>query len=103
MKNFILFKEYIPKHMQYTYSNFKGIADFHEILYQIPFDHLYYGTDYKIKGYKFKRFEEDIVLHYAQNKKEDYLLPLNFKHLNLPEPNMVYNKIDVLPIEVEQL
>ena len=103
LRNFILFKEYIPKQMQYMYFNFNGIADFHEILYQIPFDHLYYGTDYKIKGYKFKGYEEDIVLHYAQNKKEDYLPPLNFKHLNLPEPNMVYKQIDVVPTEVEPL
>ena len=103
LRNFILFKEYIPKHMQYMYFNFNGIADFHEILYQIPFDHLYYGTDYKIKGYKFKGFEEDIVLHYAQNKKEDYSPPLNFKHLNLPGPNQVYKEIDLVKTEIEDL
>ena len=103
LRNFILFKEYIPKHMQYMYFNFNGLSDFHEILYQIPFDHLYYGTDYKIKGYKYKGFEEDIVLHYAQNKKEDYLPPLNFKHLNLPGPNMIYKEIDLVRTEVEQL
>ena len=103
LRNFILFKEYIPKHMQYMYFNFNGLADFHEILYQIPFDHLYYGTDYKIKGYSFKGFEEDIKLNYAQNKKEDYSPPLNFKHLRLPGPNQIYKEIDVVPTELDYL
>ena len=78
--------------MQYMYFNFNGLADFHEILYQIPFDHLYYGTDYKIKGYAYKGFEEEIKINYAQNKKEDYSPPLNFKHLNLPGPNKLIKK-----------
>ena len=103
LRNFILFKEYIPKHMQYMYFNFNGLADFHEILYQIPFDHLYYGTDFSIKGYAYKGFEETIILNYAQNKKEDYSPPLNFKHLNLPGPNKVYKEIDLVPTEVEDL
>ena len=103
LRNFILFKEYIPKHMQYMYFNFNGLADFHEILYQIPFDHLYYVTNYKIKGFAYKGYEEDIILHYAQNKKEDYSPPLNFKHLNLPGPNKVYKEIDLVADELEDL
>ena len=77
MRNFILFKEYIPPAMNYMYFNFVGLKDFNEILYQIPFDHLYYGTDYKIKGYRYGGFEEDIILNYAQNKKVDYSAPIN--------------------------
>ena len=103
LRNFILFKEYIPKHMQYMYFNFNGIADFHEILYQIPFDHLYYGTEYYIKGYGYKGFEDTIKLNYAQNKKEDYSPPLNFKNLILPGPNQIYKEIDLVPNELDYL
>ena len=103
MRNFVIFKEYIPPSMQYMYFNFVGLKDFNEILYQIPFDHLYYGTDYKIKGYKYGGFEEDIILNYAQNKKVDYSAPLNFKKLEIPPPNKAYKEIDLVKDELKDL
>ena len=103
MRNFILFKEYIPPNMQYMYFNFVGLKDFNEILYQIPFDHLTYGTDFKIKGYKYGGFEEDIILNYAQNKKEDFSAPLNFKKLEIPPPNKAYKEIDLVKDELKDL
>ena len=103
MKNFVLFKEYIPSHMQYMYFNFIGLKDFNEILYQIPFDHLYYGTEFKIKGYQYGGFEEDILLNFAKNKKEDFSPPLNFKKLELPPPNKAYKEIDLIKDELKDL
>ena len=103
MRNFILFKEYIPPNMQYMYFNFVGLKDFNEILYQIPFDHLYYGTNFNIKGYKYGGFEEDIKLTYAKNKKEDFAAPLNFKKLEIPPPNKEYFEIDLIKTELKDL
>ena len=89
--------------MKYMYFNFVGLKDFNEILYQIPFDHLYYGIEFKIKGYQYGGFEEDIKLNYAQNKKEDFSAPLNFKKLELPPPNKAYEEIDLVKDELKDL
>ena len=103
LRYFMLFKEYMPTHMNYMYFDFVGLADFYEILYQIPFNKLYYGTNFKIKGYKYKGEEEDIKLTYSPDKVEDYSPALNFKHLNLPKPNTAYKEIDVVKTEVVSL
>ena len=103
MRNFVLFKEYIPPKMQYMYFNFVGKLDFNEILYQIPFDYLEYGTDFKIKGYRYGGFEEDIILNFAKNKKEDFSPPLNFKKLEIPPPNKAYKEIDLVKDELRDL
>ena len=103
MRNFVLFKEYIPSHMQYMYFNFVGLKDFNEILYQIPFDYLHYGTDFRIKGYQYGGFEEDIILNYAKNKIEDFSAPLNFKKLEIPPPNKAYKEIDLIKDELKDL
>ena len=103
MRYFMLFKEYIPPDFQYMYFNFIGLIDFREILYQIPFDHLYYGTEYKLKGYRYGGYEDDIIVHYAKNKKEDYSPPLNFKKLEIPPPNKAYQEIDLIKTELKDL
>ena len=106
-RHLTLFKEYIPIKMQYMYFDYHNIGNFYELLYYLPFDQLYYGTVYKIKGYSYEYKEEDIFLNFTKKNikdEKDIITPaLNFKHLNFPPINKKYKEIDLTPNEYNPL
>ena len=106
-RHLTLFKEYIPIKMQYMYFDYHNIGNFYELLYYLPFDQLYYGTVYKIKGYSYEYKEEDIFLNFTKKNikdEKDIITPaLNFKHLNFPPVNKKYKEIDLTPNEYNPL
>ena len=106
MRHLTLFKEYIPPKMQYMYFDYTDVSDFYELLYYIPFNHLTYGNEYKIKGYSYGYVEENIIL--TLNASNDQIIgdispALNFKHLNLPKMNYKYKEIDLVLDEISPL
>ena len=66
-RHLTLFKEYIPIKMQYMYFDYHNIGNFYELLYYLPFDQLYYGTVYKIKGYSYENVQREEI--YFKKKK----------------------------------
>ena len=104
LRHLTLFKEYMPTDMQYMYFDYSGVTNFYELLYYIPFTQLYYGNEYRIKGYSYGYNEEDIILDLNSTLKDDIIgdvsPPLNFVHLNLPEINHRYTEIDLDPTEI---
>jgi hypothetical protein len=107
MRQFVIFREYLPDPYDNKYFNFEKIFtstfELPEVLFIIPFDELTrYGNKYKVKCYSYSGsiLENEIVLTpYYYGKNYTLFPPKLFKRLNLLNRNEKYTSPDLVEIE----
>ena len=107
MRQFAMFREFLPDPYDNKYFNFEKIFtstfELPEVLFIIPFDELIrYGNKYNVKCYSYSGsiLENVITLTpYYYNKNYTLYPPKLFKRLNLLDRNKKYTSPDLVEIE----